>query len=80
MQVAKIIKIIFIIAYILLATRPCILFYEYHFCPGILHCYEVPNTLLCVAVISCLWGIKSTSLTNKISIDFWIKNVLILII
>ena len=80
MKAAKILKIIFIIAYILLATHPCILFYEYHFCPDILHYYQIPNEMLCAAVISCLWGMESTFLANKLNIEFWIKNMLILII
>lgn len=80
MKAAKIIKTIFIITYILLATQPCILFYEYNFCPGILHCYEVPDELLCIAIISCLWGIEGVFLTERLNIDFWVRNALISII
>lgn len=80
MNAAKIIKTVFIIAYILLAVEPCILFYEYHFCSGVLHLYEIPDALLCVALISCLWGIESMFLTERLNFDFWVKSALIFII
>ena len=69
-----------VIVYLVLLYSPCNLFYEYHFCPGILHYYQIPDELLCAGVISCLWGIESTFLANRLNIEFWIKNVLILII
>lgn len=77
MNTALIIRILLIIIYIALIVFICELFYEYHFCPGILHLYQIPDEGIVAGIITCVWGIVSTIMEKKLNTLFWIKSVLI---
>ncbi len=79
-NVNNIIKAIMIAIFVLLLLWYCQLFYEYHFCPGIMHIYEIPDILLVTGAIACIWGIASTLITKRLSMTYWIKVVIIFIV
>ena len=79
-SVNKIIRATLVAIFALLLWEPCNLYYEYHFCPGILHLYEIPDELLVAAAIACLWGIVSTILTKRLDRIYWIRVGIVLVV
>ena len=80
MNTIKIIKLGLFIIYMTLIVFLCKLFYEYHFCPGIIHLYEIPDEGIVAGIITCVWGIVCTTMAKKLNALFWIKSVLIIFV
>lgn len=73
-------KWIMLIFYMLLAYLPCRWFYEYHFCPGILFYYMIPDEALMAVFLACCWGIWSTVSAKKLNANYWFKSIIIVIV
>ena len=80
MDKTKIIKILLFIIYLTLIVFLCELFYEYHFCPWIIHVYQIPDEGILAGIITCVWGIVGTKMAKKFDALFWIKSVLIIFV